>query len=277
MIMNRHTYQHITVEPLNPVIGARIGGIVLSGALDDVVVAEIKQALHENLVVFFEDQDISPEDHRAFGRLFANLQIHDFLPSLDGFPEIVVLENDEQRPPQVNFWHADVTFRKTPPIGAILLAREVPPCGGDTMWANMYAAYEALSDSMRHFLSGLRALHVGRVAEYENAYGRKNDPTAAPQAEHPVVRIHPETGRAGLYVNPVSTTEIIGMKKAESDALLRMLFMHMQTPEFQIRFSWKKNAVAFWDNRCTQHYALADYWPMRRIMHRVILDGETLK
>jgi taurine dioxygenase len=238
----------------------------------------LKGALRQYLVIFFEDQDISPEAHRSFGSRFGRLQIHQYLPSLDGFPEIVVLENDEARKPQVNFWHADVTFLKEPPLGSILLAREIPPYGGDTLWTNMYAAYEALSDKMRHFLSGLTALHVGRLAEYEAAYGRSPGASAEPpQAEHPVVRIHPETGKGSIYVHPAATTRIVGMSQAESDALLQMLYRHAQTPEFQVRFRWQKNAVAFWDNRCTQHYAVADYWPMRRVMHRVTLDGDRLQ
>lgn len=276
MTARRTRYEHITVDPVTPVIGAVIGNVRLSGDLSPAVHGEILRALHENLVIFFEDQDITPDEHRAFGARFARLQIHQYLPALEGYPEIVVLENDELRKPQVNFWHADVTFQKHPPLGSILLAREIPPCGGDTLWASMYAAYEALSDRMRSLLSGMTALHVGRVAEYEAAYGRSAAASEPPQAEHPVVLTHPESGRQGLYVHPAATTRIVGMSDKESGALLDMLYRHILTPEFQVRFRWKQKAVAFWDNRCTQHYANADYWPMRRLMHRVTLEGEGL-
>lgn len=277
MTAKRARYEHITVDPVTPVIGAVIGKVRLSGDLPPAVHGEILRALHENLVVFFEDQDITPDDHRAFGARFARLQIHPYLPALDGYPEIVVLENDELRKPQVNFWHADVTFQEYPPLGSILLAREIPPYGGDTLWANMYAAYNALSDRMRSLLSDMTALHVGRVAEYEAAYGRSTAASEPPQAEHPVVLTHPESGRQGLYVHPAATTRIVGMSEKESAALLEMLYRHILTPEFQVRFRWKKNAVAFWDNRCTQHYANADYWPQCRLMHRVTLEGRRLR
>lgn len=278
MSASQSGYRHIRVDPLTPVIGAWISGIKLSGKLPQEVLEEIKTALLQHLVVFFADQDITPDAQRSFGARLGRLQVHPYLPSLEGYREIVVLENDEARRPQVNFWHADVTFHKDPPLGSILLAREIPPYGGDTLWINMYAAYEALTDTMRSLLSGLSALHVGRVAQYEAAYGREADSSSQPpQAEHPVIRIHPETGRRAIYVHPTATTRIVGMSQTESDALLQTLFHHAQTPEFQVRFRWEKNAVAFWDNRCTQHYAVADYWPMRRLMHRVTLEGERLQ
>lgn len=273
--LSHRAYQHISVRPASPLIGAWVEGVRLGPSLAAEVVTEIKQAFADHLVLFFEGQDITPEEHRGFGRLFGQLQVHEFLPSLDGYPEIVVLENDRDRPPQVNFWHADVTFLEQPPLGSILIARQIPGCGGDTIWSSMYAAYDALSAGMQRLLDGLSALHVGQVDQYEAAYGRRSEPRRAPpQAEHPVVRTHPTSGRKALFVHPAATTRIAGIPKRESDALLRMLFEHTQTPEFQVRLSWQEGTVAFWDNRCTQHYAVADYWPDRRLMQRVTIDGD---
>ena len=268
-------YRHFEVRPCNPVIGARVRGLRFGPHLPDEAIEEVKVALDRHLVLFFEGQDITPAEQVAFGRRFGRLQVHQYLPSLPDHPEIVVLENDRDRPPQVNFWHSDVTFLEEPPLGSILLAREIPPCGGDTIWSNMYAAYEALSEPVRRAVDGLRAVHVGQVERYEAAYGKGGDaPRKPPRAEHPVVRIHPRTGRKALFVHPAATASIVGLPKSESDALLQMLFRHADTPEFQVRLTWMRDMVAFWDNRCTQHYAVADYWPERRLMHRVTMDGD---
>lgn len=264
----------IEVVPATPTIGAHVGGVALDAELSDATILDIERALSEHLVLFFHGQTVSPEQHRRFGQRFGTLQVHPFLPALEGYPEIVVLENDRARPPQVNFWHTDVTFVPCPPLGSILLAREVPVCGGDTIWTNMYAAYESLSGSVQRLLDGLTATHVGQVDRYEAAYGRAATVAAPPQAEHPIVRVHPVTGRKALFVNAASTRRVVGMSQRESDALLQLLFKYVEIPEFQVRLRWAANTVAFWDNRCTQHYAVADYWPNHRLMHRVTIEGD---
>ena len=272
-------YQTIKVEKNTPAIGATISKVDLSAPLSNQQFDEIHDALLRHSVIFFHDQNLTPDQQKDFSRRFGPLQSHAYIPHLEGHEEIVVLENDEKRPPNINAWHTDVTFQKNTPMGCVLYAREMPQTGGDTIWASMYAAYEALSDKMQSFLSGLTALHssghvFGRGGGYSQSRGADQAAENMPEAVHPVLRTHPETGRIGLFVNSIFTVKINDMKTAESDALLQFLFEHMTTPEFQVRFRWAQNSIAFWDNRCTQHYALADYWPERRLMHRVSIDGD---
>jgi len=236
----------------------------------------------EHQVVFFRDQDITPEQHIAFAGSFGELHVHPYAPQLEGYPEILVLNNDAERPPRVNAWHTDVTFEERPPMGSILHGKVIPEHGGDTVWANTYMAYEALSDQLQHFLDGLTAVHdyaraffgLGvheREVDWDKlAQARKT----RPPREHPVVRTHPVTGRKSLFVNSVFTSHIKDLKQKESEAILRMLYEHMQSPDFQCRFRWRENSIAFWDNRCTQHFAVADYYPEARRMHRVTVIGE---
>jgi taurine dioxygenase len=198
------------------------------------------------------------------------------MPAVDGVSEITVFENDRERPAAVNFWHSDLTSLKKPPMGAVLYAHIIPPTGGDTLWSNMYAAFDALSGSMKRFLTSLVAVHAVDPADYGKALGDKVKivQTGVRSAEHPVVRTHPVTGRKSLFVNAGSTKSIKDMKASESDALLQMLFRHVELPEFQVRFRWQQHSIAIWDNRCTQHYAVADYWPHRRVMYRAAIDGD---
>lgn len=288
------TYQTITVEPVTPHIGAEISNIDLSQPLGNQTFQEVHDALMAHQVIFFRDQDITPEQHVAFGRRFGELNIHPVAPHLEGHPEVLILHNDEKVPPSINHWHTDVTFLERPAMGSILHAVTVPAVGGDTIWASMYAAYEALSDKMQRFLSGLSALHDFEHVFFGNKlYGEdgrqvlrqgKNRPEDAddvqrlrqkhPVMEHPVLRTHPVTGKTALFVNSVFTLRIKDMKESESRALLDFLFRHIETPEFQVRFKWRKNSIAFWDNRCTQHYAVADYYPQLRHMHRVTVEGD---
>jgi taurine dioxygenase len=192
-----------------------------------------------------------------------------------GHPEIVVLESDARRPIVADRWHSDVTFEKCPPLGSILRAVAVPAAGGDTLWASMYAAYEALSDTLQRLLSGLSAVHDGggfaRIAKDD---AQRKDLEARQTAVHPVVRTHPVTGRKALFVNSVFTKGIVGMKPAESRALLGFLYEHVSTPDFSCRFRWRKDSIAMWDNRCTQHRVLADALPEYRRMERVTLIGD---
>jgi taurine dioxygenase len=271
------SYREINVTPLAGALGAQVGGVDL-GEVDDATFAEIHRAWLEHQVLFFRDQDLMPEQHKAFGARFGALQIHPYLHSRrdEGHPEIVILESDAERPFVAAGWHSDVTFIECPPMGSVLRAVEVPDWGGDTMWASMYAAYEALSGTMQRLLGELVAVHDTSKTFSRAAYPAEGhpDPDAMPQVEHPVVRTHPETGRKALFVNSAFTRKIKGMRSAESGALLGFLYQHMATPELTCRFHWEKNSVALWDNRCTQHRAVADNLKAHRRMERVTIEGD---
>ncbi len=272
----------IQVTPLTPTIGAVLGNVDLSKPLDDAVIAEIRAALLRHKVVFFEDQHITPVQHRDFAARFGELHTHPLYPGVPEAPEMFVLDNHANNPTDNDAWHTDVTFIQTPPLGAILYAKLLPENGGDTCWANMQAAYEALSKPMQRFLSELDAVHDfargfparGRVAKVAGADKHAKAAEEHPPVVHPVVRTHPETGADGLFVNYGFTARIKGLRHNESEALLNMLFVHVQKPEFQIRWKWKPNSIAFWDNRITQHYAVNDYLPARRVMNRATILGD---
>jgi taurine dioxygenase len=261
----------IEIEPLGSAAGARIHGVDLSQPMSGNVFGQVRQALLDHLVIFFPDQQLTPDQHKAFGRLFGTLNIHPHVKPLEGHPEVlnIVKEPTDKR----NFgggWHSDMTFQQEPALGSILYAREIPASGGDTMWANMYMAYESLSDGMKKLLDGLVAVHTNaRTAMVTMAAEQ-----ASGRAEHPVVRTHPETGRKLLFVNEAFTTKFKGMTRAESQPLLDFLTRHATSAPFVYRHRWEKDEVGFWDNRCTQHYALNDYHGQRRVMHRVTVDGD---
>jgi len=272
----RQPYLRIRPEPMSPTIGAEIGGVSLADEIDDQTFAEIRRALLEYKVIFFRDQDITPAQHVAFARRFGELEVHPFLPHRDGHPEVVVFKKDENLGGYENVWHSDVTWRLEPSLGSVLLAREVPPVGGDTLFCDMYAAYDGLDDELRESLDGLRAVHdftktFGRLLTPEQLEEKRRE---YPPAEHPVVRTHPETGRKGLYVNAGFTSHIAGMERAESRRLLDILYRQATVPEYQCRFRWRPLSVAFWDNRAAQHYAASDYYPSRRWMERVTICGD---
>jgi taurine dioxygenase len=263
------------MRKLSPAIGAEIDGVDLSRPLSRQQLESLHTALLENLVIFFRDQNLTPDQHKDLGRHFGRLHLHPApLGVMEGHPEIIVVKADENSKHIAGEeWHSDVSCDAEPPMGSILYLKEVPPIGGDTLFASMYAAYAALSESMQRFLCGLTAIHDG-ARNYEGrqpAAERKNE---FPRAEHPVVRTHPETGRQALFINRMFTTRIVQLKKRESDALLGTLFRHIETPEFQCRFQWQPDSLAFWDNRCTQHLALWDYYPQRRYGHRVTIAGD---
>jgi taurine dioxygenase len=272
----------VTVTPLSPTIGALIGNIDLSGRLDDDTNEAITQALLTHQVIFFENQHLTLVQQRDFAARFGQLHIHPIYPTVQGAEEIIILDTDRDNPPDNDNWHTDVTFIETPPMGAILYARQLPPLGGDTTWSNSIAAYEALSPAFQELLAGLSATHDFTKSFPRNRYGTTPEDDARwqrtrdtnPPISHPVVRTHPVTGRKGLFVNSGFTTKINELSKTESDAVLGLLFAHIAKPEFTIRWRWKQNDIAFWDNRCTQHYALADYLPHRRIMHRATIIGD---
>ena len=273
------TYQHLSVSPLAGALGAEISGVHL-GNLTEAQFSEIRTAFLQHQVIFFRDQNMTRDQHKAFGRRFGELHVHPFLQPLkeEGHPEFVVLESDEKHPFVAEAWHSDVTFQDTPPLGSVLHCVAAPEFGGDTMWANMYAAYEALSDVMQRLLSELTARHdTSRTFSRDNyktehVGGKRAEQVVS--AEHPVVRTHPETGRKALFVNSTFTDSIKGMKSAESTALLSFLYRHIESPDFSCRFRWRKNSVAMWDNRCTQHRVVADNLAAHRRMERVTIHGD---
>ncbi len=269
------TYEHIAVEPTNPSIGAEVSGVDLA-ALDDATWKEIHAAWLEHQVLFFRDQRWSLEQHKAFGRRLGELHVHPAAPAPEGHPEILVVHADEKsRTVAGHGWHSDVSCDAKPPMASILHLEQVPASGGDTLFASMYAAYEALSDKMQRFLSDLTALHASEHI-YRGRYGivEKLRDGDYPRAEHPVIRTHPETGRKALYVNSGFTGRILGLKRQEGRALLDFLFRHVQDPSFQCRFRWREASVAFWDNRCVQHCAVWDYYPDVRHGRRVTVQGD---
>jgi taurine dioxygenase len=267
-------YESITVDKLTPIIGAEIGKVDLREPSNRQM-DEIHRALAENLVIFFRDQHLSPEQHLDFGRKFGELHIHPAAPAVEEHPELMVIHADKDSfRANGEGWHSDVSCDPEPPMGSILYIKKCPPRGGDTLFANMYAAYEALSDRMKTYLEGLTARHDGEHyrGQYKN-YGVQ-DKQSYPYADHPVVRTHPVTGRKALYVNEGFTRYINGIPRDESSGILNYLYKHMANPLFQCRFRWSENAIAFWDNRCVQHHAMWDYWPHTRSGNRVTVKGD---
>ena len=231
-------------------------------------------------MLFFRDQDITTEQHLAFARNFGDLEVHPFAPSKPGYPEVLAITHDKDSRGRENTWHSDVTWRLEPSLGSILRAIEVPPVGGDTLFADMYAAYEGLSDDVKAEIEGAVAVHdfahfrVGMRRQGKSEAEIEAFNTAYPMVTHPVVRTHPETGRKALYVNAAFTQAIVGMEPEESSALLKRLYAQARIPEYQCRFRWRKNSIAFWDNRACQHYAASDYFPAVRRMERVTVIGD---
>ena len=269
-------YHAITVQKLTPLIGAELGNVDLSQPLSAQQQDEIQRALTESLVIFFRDQRITPEQHLAFGRLFGELHVHPAAPHEEGHPELMIIRT-EASSVRANGegWHSDVSCEEEPPMGSILYLKQCPPCGGDTLFANTYAAYEALSDRMKAYVEGLTAIHDGEHV-YRGLYANLGvaDKPAYPRAEHPVVRTHPVSGRRSLFVNRGFTTKLVGVPRDESDAVLRYLFEHLENELFQCRFRWCERSIAFWDNRCVQHRAMWDYWPHTRSGNRVTIKGD---
>ena len=272
------TRNSIAVRPVSPALGAEVEGIDLSQPLDPESRSQINDALMTHQVLFFRDQDMTIEQHKAFGQCFGDLHVHPAAPKVEGHPEVLLIRADRKSKVVAGMkWHSDVTCDEEPPLGSILHLHQIPPVGGDTMFASMYRAYETLSPTMQRFLEGLTALHESAPVHRDRFGfgGEMRDGTNAfPQARHPVVRTHPETGRKCLFVNENFTTRIEDLDKKESDALLAMLFSHIATPEFHCRFTWKEKSVAFWDNRCTQHRTVWDYWPATRHGYRVTIMGD---
>lgn len=276
------SYQHIELRLLGSTLGAEVTGVDLSQSLNEATIKEIRTAWLDHLVLFFRDQDITPEQHKAFALYFGEFQKPGFVPTLENDPHIKVQEYDKYSQIGSDItWHADDTFAEIPSKCSVLYALDVPDAGGDTIWANMQAAYEALSEPVQKFLSGLIAVH-DLVATMGPGVLRERGPEAytsfhnrTPPVEHPLVRTHPETGKKSIFVNPLMTSLIKGINPAESTAVLNFIYDHIMQPEFQVRFQWQKNSIAFWDNRCTIHKGVNDFFPAHRLMHRVaIADTE---
>jgi taurine dioxygenase len=277
------TKNRLTVKPIAASLGAEVEGVDLSQDLNDEVIAEIRQALLDHLVIFFHDQQLTPEQQIAFGRRFGTLSIHDQVPGMNEYPEIIEVRKEPED--ERNFggaWHGDVTYMKEPAMGSILYALEVPEVGGDTLWANQYLAYETLSAGMREMLDRLTMIHT--PAKIYGLYAKdwskdssiKTSPnaTAEYETEHPLIRTHPETGRKMLFVSGLFTPRFKNMTEEESKPLIDFLMDQATREELTCRYRWKKGDVAFWDNRATLHYALNDYSGHRRVMHRVMIDGD---
>ena len=272
----------VAVRRLSPTIGAVVQGVDLSGEHPAKVRNWIETALDQHLVLFFEDQTLTPQQQRDLAAAFGPLYKHPFYPGMAEAPEVMVLENDANRPPSADRWHNDVTFLERPPKMAVLYSVDVPDLGGDTLWANMYQAFSDLSAPMQTLLQSLRAEHsfeknftpqrfkrIGMEDRMADLYAMH------PTVSHPVARMNKTTSRYALYVNQDFTTRILGVSKHESDVLLEFLFEHMEQPQYQVRWRWKPNTLVIWDNRWTQHCALGDYYPNYRRMRRVtVLDEE---
>ena len=268
-------WNNFDVTQLGSTIGAEISGIDLRDEQSDEVIAEIQSALDNYKVIFFRNQPVSSEQHAAFARRFGELEIHPFIPSNTGIPELVRFEKTAEVAGFENSWHHDVTWRECPSLGAILHGIEIPPVGGDTLFSDMGAAYDGLSDEIKEQIDGMVAEH-----DFMKSFGhtipeeRKAETREMyPLVQHPVVITHERTGRKLLYVNRNFVNRIVGLSEEESASLLSHLCDQAATVEYQVRFTWQPDSIAFWDNRAVQHYASSDYWPQRRIMERASVVG----
>lgn len=269
----------LIIKPTNPCVGATIAGVDLGEPLDSDTITKIKEALAAHGVLFFRDQHISPDQQLAFARQFGDISIPPFRPKYGTNPELVVLDQVSPKGEGADEWHSDNTFMAEPPMGSILKAIVLPSSGGDTCFANMHAAYDALSPPVRRLADELSAIHdITKPMQRALDAGHSEANLAEIQAQwppvvHPVARTHPVTGRKALFVNGNSTTRLVGLSEREAEPLLRMLIDHVRDPAFQCRFQWDVDSVAFWDNRSVQHYAVPDYTE-RRVMNRVTLAGD---
>jgi len=276
-------YNTIRVKPLGGALGAEISGIDLNEAISDEQLTEVRQVFGQYAVIFFRNQNLSPENEIRFAKRWGEINTNRFFSSVEGYPQIaLVVKEPDQKNNIGGSWHTDHSYDIAPALGSMLFAHEVPVSGGDTVFASMYKAYDTLSDGLKSTLSNLRARHssahvfgAARAANgNDDTVGRIKNPEAATQeAIHPVVITHPETGRKSLYVNPGFTLGFEGWSDEESKPLLEYLYAHAARPEFTCRFQWKAGSIAFWDNRATWHLAVNDYQGHRRMMHRITIEG----
>ena len=272
----------LTITPLSPALGAQISGIDLTREISREERDAVEQALLQHQVLFFREQPLNPQQQANFAARFGDLHIHPIYPNVPQTPQVLVLDTAVTDVRDNAIWHTDVTFLPTPAMGAVLSAKQLPAYGGDTLWASGIAAYEALSAPLRQLLDGLTATHDFTQSFPLERFGNTPDDLARwetarrnnPPLSHPVVRTHPVSGRKSLFVSEGFTTRINELSDTESEALLKFLFAHATRPEFTIRWRWQQDDVAFWDNRVTQHYAVDDYRPQRRVMHRATILGD---
>lgn len=268
-----HRFQ---LEHLSPTIGTVVHGIDLRDPLDDADFGFLHQLLLDRKVIFFRDQDISVEQHMAVCRRWGDLEVISFLPAHHDHPEVLHIKRDKETKSYENIWHSDVTWRERPSLGSMLHAVQVPAVGGDTMWADMYAAYDGLPTHIKRACEGLEAIHsittsLGIYVDPDRLYDMTKK---FPRVTHPVIRTHPETGRKAIFVNRAHTLGIKGLRRQESEELMDILCRQAAIPEYQCRFRWQANSIAFWDNRSTQHYAVFDYYGLPREMYRVTVVGD---
>ena len=271
-------YELISVKRFAPNLGAEVTGVDLSEDINEAQFSEILDAFHNYQVLFFKNQrEISPKMQVKFGKRFGDLHTHPAAPTMDGHPEVFEIHaTKDSKIANGEFWHSDVSCDEMPPLGTMLQIHILPPCGGDTMFSNMYSAYDSLSVPLREMLDHMTATHESEHI-YKGRYsdrGRNDSEIDCPRAIHPVVRTHPETGRKALFVNRTFTTRINELSVHESDNILEMLFQHAEHIDHQIRFRWSLNDMAFWDNRCCMHRAIWDYWPEERKGRRVTILGD---
>ena len=271
----------IEVQPLGAAVGAEIIGLDLAEPLDPPALGTVRHALAEHGVVFFRDQSLTESQHIALARQFGEININRFFSHVPDHPEIALVVKEPYQTKNIGGgWHTDHSYDQIPALGSMLYARQVPPRGGDTLFASMYAAYDALSDGLKHTLEGMRGVHSSRHVfgvERGDLKGRiGNYELATQDATHPVVITHPDSGKKALYVNPGFTTGFDGWTADESRPLLDYLYKHAARPEFTYRFQWREGSLAFWDNRATWHYALNDYQGERRLLHRITIEGSAL-
>ena len=280
------TSNSMTIEPSGGGVGAFVGDVDLARLESDSDVARLRAALGDHGVLFFRDQVLAPEQHIAFAERFADINVNRFFAAVDGYPQIAEVRKEADQQTNIGGgWHTDHSYDEIPALGSILLARETPPHGGDTLFASMYGAYDSLSEGLKETLSGMKALHSSRHVFGRGGYndanvdgkGRIGNPDAALQDSiHPVVIRHPISGRKALYVNPGFTLQFDGWTADESAPLLQYLYRQAARPEHTYRFTWAPGSIAFWDNRATWHYAVNDYHGARRLMHRITVEGEPI-
>ena len=272
----------ISVNPVSGALGAEITGVDLSQPLDNKTFSDIYQAFLDHLVIFFRDQVITQDQQKAFSQRFGKLHIHPLTEGMEGHPEVIeIIKEPEERHNWGDRWHIDLTGLERPTLGSVLYAKEIPEYCGDTQWANMYLAYETLSDGMKKLIDGLVCVNTGGADGYKNFKGMQHIDAPPMRAEHPLVRTHPDTGKKSLFLSRKAAKHFKDMTPEESAPLLDYLYEHLINPDFACRFHWRDNSIAMWDNRCTQHRVQADYFyeqrgfePVRRRLHRVSIEGD---
>ena len=276
-------YQHIRPVPKMPNFAAVIEGVDLTKPLTAPVRQELVQALLDFEVIFFPPQQITPEQHLALAEVFGPIAQGAYNPRKTGYSDIEIIENDERRPPSIDHWHSDITWVENPPAGTVIQIVEVPPVGGNTAWASMSKAYEALSPGYRAYLDGLTATHTWEVSNWRKYLADLGEDVLINAIRefkpvvHPVIKVHPESGKRVLFVNETFTKKIDGISELESKEVLRFLAQWIKTPEFIYTHAWEPHGIAVWDNRTTQHFALADYWPHRRVNQRVTFNARGIE